>query len=255
MSVLFLSGVEQKARLFRINGETEEQTLGEFRNTPLDQNSLANEADYVLFDPHEDASKTNEISHSMFRGKPFIVALSPDEANCKKLRKDTRARTLLYMGTLSLREALEMRSSCYQNDVTEQLVRSRYNQIGGIARVLAMPTSAHNYDSALQEVLEKQTKALQDIFKNPIRIDGGEVTAQFKHLWSVYHLQPASPRDDVPECYSYTIEPCCSDLRVQIRNKLMEKEVMDLWRLSKNTLERHENLREILYEAYAHKRS
>lgn len=253
-SVLFLSGVEQKARLFRVDGTIVEQTLTEFQNTPSGQNSWADQVDFILFDPHEDATRTNEISHSMFRDKPFIVAMSPDEANCKRLRKDTRKQVLLYMGTLSLEEALEMRSSCYPSDVTEQLVRSRYIQIGGIARVLTAPTAAHNYDSNLRKVIEKQTMALQDIAEMPLRIDGGEVTAQFKHLWSLYHLQPVSPGDNVPQWYSYTIEPCCSDLRVKIRDRLMEKDVQELWLLFKNTMERHGCLRGIRYEAYAHKK-
>mmetsp|Transcript_17336 Transcript_17336/g.26260 ORF Transcript_17336/g.26260 Transcript_17336/m.26260 type:complete len:197 (-) Transcript_17336:899-1489(-) len=166
----------------------------------------------------------------MFRDKPFIVAISPYEANCKKLRKDTRKQVLLYMGTLSLEEALEMRSSCYPSDVTEQLVRSRYNQIGGIARVLTASTAANNYDSNLQQAIEKQTMALQDIAESPLRIDGGEVMAQFKNLWSLYHLQPVSPGDNLPQWYSYTIEPCCSDMRVKIRDRLMKKDVEELLR-------------------------
>ena len=252
-SVLFLSGVERKARLFTADGSMKEQPLVVYRDTPSSQQNFANEADYVLLDPHEVASQTHEISLSMLRGKPFIVAMSPDENNCKKLRKDTQG-TSLYMGPLSLEEALEMRSACYHNVASEELVRSRYGQIGGIARTLFARTAAHGFDSALHRVLEKQTKALQDIAENPIRIDGGEVSAQFKHLWSLYHLQPASPSQSVPQWYSYTIEPCCADLRIRIRNKLMEKEVRDLWLLFINTMERHGSLRGIRYEAYAHKK-
>jgi hypothetical protein len=45
--------------------------------------------DYVLFDPQEDARATNNVITRPFRGKKFIVALSPDHENCKKLEKDT----------------------------------------------------------------------------------------------------------------------------------------------------------------------
>ena len=104
--------------------------MEEFRRN-LNQPSLADEADYVLFDPHETAAKTDEINNKNFRGKPFIVALSPDKDNCKRLLKDTRRQeTKFYMGTLSLQEAQVMKSSCYQ-DISDDLLRNRYSQIGG----------------------------------------------------------------------------------------------------------------------------
>ena len=82
----------------------------------------------------------------------------------------------------------------------------------------------------------------------------------------MYHLQPALPRDvplfdNVPpiendsEFYDYTIEPCCSDARVRIRDRLMEKEVNALWRLFQHTEERNVSLRGVRYEAYAHKKT
>lgn len=123
--------------------------------------------------------------------------MSPNENNCKKLRKDTQG-TPLYMGPLSLEEALEMRAACYPNLVSEELVRSRFGQIGGIARTLFHRIVAHNFDSALHQMLENQSKALQDVAENPVRIDGGVGSPQFKHLWSLYHLQPASPSHGVP---------------------------------------------------------
>mmetsp|Transcript_17336 Transcript_17336/g.26264 ORF Transcript_17336/g.26264 Transcript_17336/m.26264 type:complete len:80 (-) Transcript_17336:1363-1602(-) len=36
--------------------------MTEFQNTPFGRNSLADQADFIFFDPHEDATRTDEIS-------------------------------------------------------------------------------------------------------------------------------------------------------------------------------------------------
>ena len=88
--------------------------------------------DIVLFDAHENLEDTNTVSRKRFQGKKFIVALLPDEENCKKLRKDVMSESdTLYMGTLSRDEAEDMRSSCFRH-VSGELLQSRYGIIDGI---------------------------------------------------------------------------------------------------------------------------
>jgi len=71
-----------------------------------DTSTWADDAAVVLFDPHEDEVLTNGVCRKAFKGKPFIVALSPDKANCKKLKKDTEdIRRELFMGPMLKKEA------------------------------------------------------------------------------------------------------------------------------------------------------
>ena len=179
--------------------------------------------------------------------------MPPDKENCKKLRKDTMKQASLYMGTLSLAEAEAMRSTCYP-DVSAEVVRTRHAKFGGIARYLFRPLLANNTDGALNAVKKQQLAALNIIAENPLCIDAGEVTSQFKSLWSLYHVQPRKPADGGIDYFDYTIELCCDDARFRIRETLMEKEVQDLWNIYKKTNEQYGTLRGMRYEAYAHKR-
>lgn len=247
-SVLYFLGPSRKALVFQIGGAVEEHKLED----ALDRN-MADKADVVLFDPHESTVQQNNIHISHFRGKPFIVAISPDRENCKKLRKDTRRKARLYMGTLSVDEAEAMRSTCYP-EVPSGLLRTRYASFGGIARHLFEPLLADQVDGATREVEQNQVSALYDIAENPRRIDGGEVTSQFKHLWSLYHLEPTITGDGLTDYTTYTIELCCDDARTRVRDMLLNRTVLELWELFVNTMEKHGTLRGIRYEAYAHKK-
>jgi hypothetical protein len=247
-SVLYLDGPDKRAFLFRPDGNTEEHSLRD----ALEAN-LADNVPVVLYDPHEHAVQTDSVNKRRLRGKNFIVAMSPDDQNCKKLRKDTRDQATLYMGTLSLEEAEAMRSTCYPHISTE-LLRTRYATIGGIPRHLFPRLLPNSIDDATRKIEKKQLAALNDIAENPLRIDGGEVASEFKHLWSLYHLQPAFTAAGGIDHYDYTIELSCDSARIRIRDMLMEKEVMDLWNLYVHTMEQHGTLRGIRYEAYGHKK-
>lgn len=254
-SVLYLVGPRERAYLFRPDGAVVEHNL---RNALDNNNIMADEHfDVVLYDPHENVERTNDVHISFFRKKNFIVAMSPDEENCKKLRKDTTARAKLFMGTFSLQEAHDLRSSCYPH-LSQELLCNRHKVIGGVARYLIPPLLPNHADMATKEVEEKQSKALNIIAENPLLIDAGEVASQFKSLWSLYHLQPNRlPGDDgavTVDYYNYTIELCCEDARVRIRDRLMAKAVDDLWSTYEKTHEQHGTLRGIRFEAYAHKK-
>ena len=217
---------------------------------------LANDTniDMVLFDPHENSARTLDFQKSHFYGKHFIVAMSPDPENCKKLVKTSQtSKASLYMGTLSLPEAETMRTACYDH-VPFEVLHARYGIMGGIPRYLFGTLLSAGINEAKNEVEQEQLRALNDAVEHPLQIDGGEVTSQFKHLWTLYHLQPVSTAG-VPDYHRYTIEICSDDARTKLRNKLMEKSVMELWNLYRDTVEQHGALRGIRYEAYAHKKS
>ena len=213
-----------------------------------------NDVDFVLFDPHEDSAKTQDYEQRHFFGKPFLVAVSPDPEKCKALFKTaTQSMAILYMGPLSPDEAEEMRSVCFDNSVSRDVVRSRYEIMGGIPRYLFGKILPNGFDSSLDQVKQKQERALREATEKPQVIDGGDVDANFEHLWSLYFVKPLSTNATVDH-YRYTIEVCGDDARARLRNRLMEKEVNDLWKLYENTLSHNGTLRGIRYEAYAHKK-
>ena len=249
-SVLYLDGPNGMAFVFRPDGTAE---MHELKTGPYNFNSIADNFDVALYDPHENAERTNDVNLSFFQKKNFIVAMSPDEQNCKKLRKDTTASATLYMGTFSLQEAEALRSSCYPH-VSQEVLRTRHAAIGGVARYLIRSLLPNNVDLVTREVEKKQTKALNITAEKPLVIDAGEVASQFKSLWSLYHLQPSTAEAGGVDYYDYTIELCCDDARIRIRDLLMEKDVQDLWIIYERTNERHGTLRGIRYEAYAHKK-
>ena len=254
-NVLYLHGPQERAYLFQ-HGDGGATTVTGHKLSDVLDGSVAipsDSFDVVFYDPHESAERTNDVHISFFKNKEFVVPISPDKENCKKLRKDTRSKTKLYMGTLSEQEAEAMRASCYTN-VTAELLQARYPKIGGIARQLfETPLEGEEGDETVNDVEERQTAALNDIAQNPLRIDAGEVAAEFKNLWSLYHLQPVNENGHT-NYGKYTIELFFSDVRARIRDKLMNKDVSELWNLYDSTLERHGTLRDIRYEAYAHKK-
>ena len=134
------------------------------------------------------------------------------------------------------------------------LLHTRYTAFGGIARSLIKLPLPGGRDGVIKTIEERQHQALVDISEKPSRIDGGELASGYKHLWSLYHLQPTFNADGTPNFYDYTIELCCDDARIRIRDILMRKSVTELWELYINTMARHGTLRGIRYEAYAHKK-
>mmetsp|Transcript_18652 Transcript_18652/g.43451 ORF Transcript_18652/g.43451 Transcript_18652/m.43451 type:complete len:471 (+) Transcript_18652:84-1496(+) len=251
-SVMVILGPRGQVHLYK-NGHSsapEEITL-----TDATTHNRAREVDHVLYDPQENALQTQEMDISMFCGKNVLIAMSPDPGNCSKILKDATQEQQLYMGPTSFEEAEDMRASCYP-EVPADLLQTRYSKIGGIARYLFddPPTvDDGGVDLTVDDVVEIQTAALNDIAQNPIRIDAGEVAAEFKNLWSLYHLQPAVENGGT-NFRKYTIELVCEDVRAPIRDKLMDKDVNELWNLYNSTLERHGTLKGIRYEAYAHKK-
>jgi hypothetical protein len=73
-------------------------------------------------------------------------------------------------------------------------------------------------------------------------------TAQYKGLWSLYHLFPA---DDYKH---YEIKICCNNALKRLRDSLLLLDVQRLWILYYNTAETMGTLRGIRFEAYAHKK-
>ena len=211
--------------------------------------------DVVLFDPHENAMETQRYTRKHFFGKNILVAVSPDPGNCKKLLKATaQSQAILYLGTLSLAEAKQMRSALYTNSVSEELLTRRYTNIGGVPRYLFSKLLPNGEDSALEQVKQKQEQSLRQAVDQPQVIDGGEVDAAFTHLWSLYSLQPLRNSDGTVDYYNYSIELCGENARTRLRDRLMEKEVKSLWALYDNTLDQNDTLKGIRFEAYAHKK-
>ena len=125
--------------------------------------------------------------------------------------------------------------------------------MGGIPRYLFCKILPNGFDSSLDQIKQKQERALREAVETPQVIDGGDVDANFKHLWSLYFVNPLYTNATVDH-YRYTIEVCSDDARARLRDRLMEKEVKDLWKLYENTLSQNGTLRGIRYEAYAHKK-
>jgi hypothetical protein len=227
--VLYLYGSEDRVFIFQRGVATKKGKLAVAR-----EEEWANEVDLVLFDPPEDAAVSNSISRGFMSDKNFIVAMSPDPENCKKLRKDT-VPPLLYMGTLSLQEAEDMRTCCYP-DISKELLQVRYQVMGGIPRFL-FRSLWMGKDTAIASVELSQKAAIESIaILSSNLIDTGELPSQFISLWSVYHLQPRNimETDDdskfTVDHENFTIEPCSEDCHIWIRNILLKKSVEELWR-------------------------
>ena len=103
-------------------------------------------------------------------------------------------------------------------------------------------------DSVLVAFAERQTAALNDLAKNPARIDSGNVASGFKSLWSLYHL---APNRILTAC---TIELCCEDAKGLLKQRLLRLDVDMLWNLFDTTNVKEGTLRGIRFEACAHKK-
>jgi hypothetical protein len=67
-------------------------------------------------------------------------------------------------------------------------------------------------------------------------------------------MNPVTREDGTTNYGKYTIRPCSEDARARIRDKLMEKSVSDLWTVFSETDDSLGALKEIRFEAYAHKK-
>lgn len=248
-AVLLLSGPKNEAYLCRGFDEPPETCTFD---TAL-KDKWAKNADYVLYDPHENPLRSQDLSPHMFCGKKFIIAMSPDPANCKKVVKDAEEAETVYMGPTTLEESERMRFCCFNDRVSKDQMRQRFEQGGGIPRFLfktggALRRAAIATDAAMASLHERQSFALNDLIENPRRIDAGSVASEFNSLWSIYHLVP-------DEFYTaYTIELCSDSGRQLLLRRLLEKEVTELWNLFNTTNQNHGTLRGLRFEAYAHKK-
>lgn len=67
-------------------------------------------------------------------------------------------------------------------------------------------------------------------------------------------MEPVPLPDGAIDYSSYSIQPCCQDAAIRIRDHLMQKGVKDLWAVFTSTREDLGTLRGIRFEAYAHKK-
>ena len=242
--VLLLSGPRNKA--WMCSGYNAELKTGVLAAALVDR--WAKDADYVLLDPHENPAETEKLHRDIFCLKPFLIAMSPDPRNCKKIVKDTLSSDLLYMGPTSLEEAEDMRDTCY-NRITSASLKARFAEIGGIPRFLFR--GGHHpgtEDAALASHAERQTFALNDTADNPMRIDPGMVASQFESLWSLYHLRP------IKNYSSYTIELCSDSAFSLLRSRLMRQSVQELCYPFHDTSREQGTLRGLRFEAYSQKK-
>lgn len=212
----------------------------------------AEKADYVLYDPHENPGESEKLPLKIFCGKQFLIAMSPDPKNCSKIVKDVEEAETVFMGPTTIEESEKMRECCYSTRVSAELLKYRFDQMGGVPRYLfKSPGNLPRIglqDVAVSAFVERQAFALNDAVQNPLRIDAGSVASQFKSLWSLYHV--------VPDQYytSYTIQFASENATSLLRRRLLDKGVQELWQLFERTDERQGTLRGIRFEAYAHKR-
>ena len=247
-SVCYFYGKTMTARIFKADGTVETYIMAD--NV---EGALAAQVDFLLIDPPENGDPNFLGGRVGLSGKKFILAVSPDRNNCQAIRKET-STVKLYMGTCSLEEAEEMKVACYPG-VTHQRVASRFEEFGGIPRYLfKTDVIVKGQDISLEEIRAYQRSALTDIITNPNRIDDLESSDPFKSLWTIYHMEPVSLENGSTDYMKYTIQPCCQDAAIRIRDHLMQKGVQDLWNIFINTREELGILRGIRYEAYAHKK-
>jgi len=244
--VLLVSGPTNKSVIF-INHSTPPETIDAMEAL---RGKWAKKVDYVLIDPPENSGQSQDYHYSFLHGKKTVAAVSPDPENLKKLEKDDEANGRIYIGPCAYDEGSEMWKACYSSRVSLDDFNRRFSEIGGIPRFLFQRKSplTPSVDSVLQSVSECQTAALNDLAKNPARIDSGNVASEFKSLWSLYHLAPDA------NLTSYTIELCCENARALLRARLLRLDVATLWNLFFQTNEREGTLRGIRFEAYAHKK-
>jgi hypothetical protein len=266
-SVLYLRGPGKRAYAF-----LKDDTVLEMSLAIALEMRVAADVDVVLYDPPEASYLTDDVDSLDLCSKPFIVAVSPDPENCKKLQKDTLIEEL-FMGTCSLDEAMKMRELCFSDKVSAKSLKERFLAFGGIVRWL--------FKSTVEDVNKDQVVALRLIQVQPTIADSGEVAKEFKGLWSIYHLQPVktlvdeqagmTPGDGqagmtledgkhwtTPESrinyFDYTIEVACDSVGARIRRALLRRTVLNLWEDFIDTPASQGSMRGIRYEMYVHKK-
>ena len=249
-----------KAKVLLLSGPMKLASLCCGYDKPIQEGTLdvalgdkwADQADYVLFDPHENPDESEKLAPNIFCGKQFLIAMSPDPKNCSKIVKDVEESETVFMGPTTIEESEKMRVCCYNTRVTAEQLQYRFDQMGGVPRYLfksaGLFTRIGIQDAVVSAFVDRQAFALNDAVQNPQRIDAGSVASEFKSLWSLYHL--------VPDQYytSYTIQLACENASSLLLRRLMDKSVQELWRLFDRTDERQGTLRGIRFEAYAHKK-
>ena len=157
------------------------------------------------------------------------------------------------MGPTDITESEAMRVCCYANKVSAQQLLQRYEQIGGVPRLLflanrSLPIKGCS-DSVLRDIAERQIVALSnDLADNLLGIDCGRVASAITSLWSLYHLVP----DQL--FTSYRIELCCDNGRKLLRQRLLSMNARELWDLFYNTNQWLGTVQKIRFEAYALKK-
>lgn len=247
--VMVILGPDDRVHLYK-NGYS-----GSFDDISMDDaktRQRANEVDYVLLDPPENPFKSQELTMKSFCGKNVLITMSPDPDSCKKILKDAKQQQHLYIGPTSFEEAEDMRAQCYASDVSAEELQQRFDQAGGVPRLLMHtkpPLTPWMCDDSVERTIcDQQNFALNDLAENPRRIDSGIVASQYKSLWGLYHL---FPEDNFT---TYQIGLCCENALKLLRERLQEMDVGKLWNLFKWTPENLGTLRRIRYEAYAHKK-
>jgi hypothetical protein len=250
--VMLVSGPDNEVFIYKSHVE---QPEGAFTIEHARTNKLAAAVDYVLYDPHEDPQATQAINITFFRGKNILITVFPDPENCTKILKDAEQVSVLYIGPTDTDESESIKKSCYANTVSADELQRRFEEIGGIPRMLFQmkgPLPIEDYvDSVLQDISYLQMSALNDLAEKPQRIDFGTVASSCKSLWALYHLVPDKLFT------SHSIEPSCENGLKLLRKRLLQMDVQKLWNLyyyTDDTCERLGTLRRIRFEAYAHKK-
>ena len=97
--------------------------------------------------------------------------MSPDPGNCSKILKDAKQKQQLYMGPTSFDKIKDMRVNCYASAVTADELAKRFDQAGGVPRILIeakapVPPTGFD-DSILKDISDRQTFALNDLVVSP----------------------------------------------------------------------------------------
>ena len=207
-------------------------------------------ADFVLFDPHQNPHKTQDLDEIIFCNKTFLISMSPDPMNCEKIVKDARDVKSIYMGPTTMEESESMRICCYRSKVTAEQLQHRFALVGGIPRFLfkiaGVLSAERNIDAAVAVIERNQNAALNDLVENPRRIDAGNVA--FNSLWSLYQLVPEEGYID------YRIELCSANGRKLLLHRLLKMKIQKLWDIFVSTENKYGTLRGIRFEAYAHQK-
>lgn len=100
---------------------------------------------------------------SIFCGKNILIAMPPDPGYCSKILKDAKQKQQLYMGPTSLKEAEDTRTNCYASAVSADELGKRFDQAGGVPRLLMeakapVPPTGFD-DSVIKDISDRQNFA------------------------------------------------------------------------------------------------